>query len=281
MLQWLPWPDATAIAVGTGAAAAGARGRLHRLRPWAVEVTLLLGCYALWQYAGAWSLGRASAATGRGIAIWRAERALHLPSERALQAAVLGHRSVLHLANEWYAEVHVPALGALLVWCFWRHRDRYRPLRSVVVVVTAACLLVALWPVAPPRLVPSLGVVDTGALIGPSTYAGGAPGVDQLSAMPSLHVGWALLVGGGVGWASTSRWRVLALAYPAVTSWVVVVTGNHYEADGIVAAGICAAAVALVAVTGRRVRLPTWPRSRTPPSPQTHDRPSARPSRVS
>ncbi|HET9692065.1 MAG TPA: phosphatase PAP2 family protein [Acidimicrobiales bacterium] len=244
MLDWLPWPDAAAMAAGTGAATAATRHRLRPLRPWAGEVTLLLVLYAMWQYAGAWSIGRASAAAGRGLAIWRAERWLHLPSERAVQAAFLGHRTLLHLANEWYAEVHVPALGVLLVWCFWRHRDRYPALRAVVVGVTAASLLIALLPVAPPRLLPSLGVVDTAAVIGPSTYAGGAPGIDQLSAMPSLHVGWALIVGGGVVWASQSRWRWVALAYPVLTAWVVVVTGNHFEADGIAAAALCALATA-------------------------------------
>jgi hypothetical protein len=95
-------------------------------------------------------------------------------------------------------------------------------------------------------------VVDTGALVGPSDYAGGAPGIDQLSAMPSLHVGWALIVGGGIIYASRRRWRWLAAAYPMVTIWVVVITGNHYEADGIVAAALVVTATAVVAAVRRR-----------------------------
>lgn len=270
MLQWLPWTDAAALA-GAGAAATAATGggRAPRLHPWGRELTLMLALYGLWQYAGAWSLGRVAAARSRGLAIWRLERHLHLPSERDLQGLLLHHHLLARLADEWYAEVHVPALGVALVWLFVRHRERYAPVRTAVVAVTAASLAVALWPVAPPRLLPQLHVADVAALVGPSTYAGGAPGIDQLSAMPSLHVGWALLVAGAVVWAGRSRWRWLALAHPAVTVWVVVATGNHFWADGIVAAGLCLAA----ALGVRRAYAPfgpgtsiAWQRS---PAPST------------
>ncbi len=113
-------------------------------------------------------------------------------------------------------------------------------------MVTGACLLIQLFPVAPPRLLPHIGIVDTGALIGPSTYAGGAPGIDQLSAMPSMHVAWALIVGGAIVWVAKSRFRWLALLYPVATVVVVVLTGNHYWADGIAAAALCVLAAQIV-----------------------------------
>jgi PAP2 superfamily len=148
--------------------------------------------------------------------------------------------------------VHVAALGLCLVWLFARHRPRYPPVRNVLVLVTGASLLIQLLPIAPPRLVPGLGLVDTGHLIGPSVYPSAvAPGLDQLSAMPSLHVGWAIIVAGAVVYALRSPWRWLAVLYPAGTAWVVVVTGNHYWADGIVAAGLCGLALLAVRVVGR------------------------------
>jgi uncharacterized membrane protein len=58
---------------------------------------------------------------------------------------------------------------------------------------------------------------------------------DQLSAMPSVHVGWAILVAIMVITAARSRWRWLALLYPVATTLAVVVTANHYWLDGIVA----------------------------------------------
>jgi hypothetical protein len=249
MLQWLPWEDAAEMAAVTGVAWAATAGAPPR---WAKEATLLLVLYGMWQWAGAWSIGRAGAARARGLAIWDVERALHVPSERSVQQLVLPHPGLVHWLNVLYVQAHVPALGALLVWLFVRHPDRYPAVRTVVVLVTGASLLIQMLPVAPPRLLSTVGVVDTGALIGPSDYAGGAPGIDQLSAMPSLHVGWALIVGVAIVVVSRRRGRWLALAYPAVTVFTVVATGNHYWADGAVAAALCALAAGVARAAYRR-----------------------------
>lgn len=200
----------------------------------------MFALYALWQLAGNLSLGHASGALHRGGQIARFEHWLHLPSESATQRLVLGNRSLVRLLDIYYAGLHVGITGVCLVWLFARHRDHYRAVRNVLALATAASLLVALVPVAPPRLVPGLGLVDTGRLIGPGVYpATPRPGLDQLSAMPSVHVGWALIVAGAVVYATRSRWRWFAFVYPAFTLWVVVVTGNHYWADGIVEAVLC------------------------------------------
>jgi hypothetical protein len=261
VLQWLPWQDAAEMAGATATTwtltRRSARGWARALRPWAKELTLMLLLYGMWQYAGAWSLGRASAAVARGRSIWDAERSLHLPSERSAQNLVLQHHELVHWLNVYYAYVHVPALGACLVWLFVRHRDRYPAVRTVVALVTGASLVIQLFPVAPPRLLPHLGITDTAAVIGPSVYSRGATGLDQLSAMPSLHVGWALIIAGAIVWAARSRWRWLAIAYPILTTFTVVVTGNHYWADGAAAAVLCAV-VAVIAskAYGRQARPP-------------------------
>jgi hypothetical protein len=257
MLEWLPWTDAAVIAAGCGGTTAAlrhrVRGKLRVVATWTRELTLMFCLYGLWQLAGDLSVHGVAGAIGRGRRVWRVERWLHLPSEAGLQRTVLPHRELVHLLNIYYAEAHVPALGVALVWLFVRHRDRYPAVRNVLVAVTAASLLIQLLPVAPPRLVPGLGVVDTGRLIGPSTYpATVKPGLDQLSAMPSLHVGWALIVAGSIIWSLRSRWRWLALLYPAVTWWIVLVTGNHYWLDGAVSLLLVALATGTVGLIGRR-----------------------------
>ncbi len=250
MLEWIPWQDAAELAGATGAVwgVAGRSGRTWArvLRPWAKELTLILVLYGLWQYAGAWSEGHVNDAMRRGDTIWNIERAWHLPSERATQALFLHHRLVLRGLNEFYAFVHAPALAVCLVWLFVRHRRHYAPVRTVLALVTGASLVIQLFPVAPPRLLPLLGVVDTGALIGPRVYTPGAPGLDQLSAMPSLHVGWSIVIAGAVVWVCRRRWRWLAVAYPILTLLAVVVTGNHFWADGIVVAALCLVATLIV-----------------------------------
>jgi PAP2 superfamily len=105
----------------------------------------------------------------------------------------------------------------------------------------------------------SLGFVDTGRLYGQSVYTQlGRGASDQLSAMPSVHIGWAVLVGLVVVTVSTSRWRWLVLAHPILTAVVVVVTANHWWLDGVVAVALLAAAV-WVDRSGRR-----WARARHP-----------------
>jgi PAP2 superfamily protein len=172
------------------------------------------------------------------------ERALHLPNERGLQHLFLKSDPLIQACNVYYASVHLPSMMIFLPWLWFRHRDQYPPVRNVIALSTLWCLAIQLIPVAPPRLVPSLHVLDTPALYGQTVYpAFGKSGPAQLSAMPSVHVGWAVIIGVVVVLVSTSRWRWLALAHPVATSIVVVVTGNHYWLDGVVAIVVVALTV--------------------------------------
>ena len=75
-------------------------------------------------------------------------------------------------------------------------------------------------------MLPADGMQSTTAVrYGQSVYGSVAGfNADQLSAMPSVHIGWALLVALVLVEVSRSRWRWLALAYPALTMLAVVVT---------------------------------------------------------
>jgi hypothetical protein len=121
-----------------------------------------------------------------------------------------------------------------------------------VALFTGASLLLQLIPVAPPRLLPGTGLVDTAVRYGQSVYSWhGGFNADEFSAMPSVHVGWALIVAVAVIRASRRRWRWLAAGYPALTMLVVVVTANHFWLDGIVAGLL----VALVLTVQRLIRM--------------------------
>jgi hypothetical protein len=160
------------------------------------------------------------------------EHSWHLPSEAALQPIIVSHPLLAQACNLFYATLHTGALIAVLIWLFIRHRDRYREVRSSIILVTLVCLLIQLVPVAPPRLLP--GFIDTAARYGQSVYRGVAAG-DQLAAMPSVHVAWAVLIALAVVRISSSRWRWLVLAHPLVTCFVIVATANHFWLDGVVA----------------------------------------------
>jgi len=255
----LSWQQAAAAAGGLAAAACGLRrasrtaeprraGRLAAAGGFVWESALVVALFALWQFAGSFSAMGPGGALGRARWLWHAERVLRLPSEAWLQRLVLPHPLVVQAFDLYYDILHFPVLIGCLIWLFVRHRERYGQFRNTLVAFTGICLLIQLIPVAPPRMLP--GFVDTAAFYGQSVYTTGF-GADQLSAMPSVHVGWAILVAIAVIGTATSRWRWLAIAYPAVTTIAVVVTANHFWLDGIAAAAVLGAVLAAQAAASR------------------------------
>lgn len=260
MLSWL---QAALVALGCGVTGVAVvyASRFSRAWRWGLhvgpflrEAGVVIGLYALWQLAGDLATGGFSAATAHAWWIWRTERTLRLPSELDVQRLLLPHPLLSETANIYYATMHFGMLIAMLVWLFARHRAAYPAVRNVMAVSTAICLLISFIPVAPPRMLPGTGIVDLPARYGESVYAalGSNAGADQLSAMPSVHVAWSLLVAWAVITRARSRWRWLILLHPFVTVFVVVGTGNHFWADGIVAATVDAAVIAAQAALTRR-----------------------------
>jgi PAP2 superfamily len=240
MPHWeMSWQLATVVAGSMFAVAAvawlsGGRGLVAAV-PFLREAGLVVALYALWQYAGTFSVMGTGGAGPRAEWIWQTERAWHLPSEAALQHLVLPYRLLVEVFNIYYAVMHFTVLIIFLIWLFVRHRDHYGRTRVMLVVLTGACLLIQLIPVAPPRMLTGVGLIDTAQAYGQSVYAFGGGMADELSAMPSVHVAWAMLVAVVVWQATSSRWRWLAIAHAVMTWLVVVATANHFWLDGIVA----------------------------------------------
>ncbi len=218
-------------------------------REFAIVATLL----GLWQYVGHYVHTRYAGAMERAHTLAAFERTLHLPSEAWLQHLVLPFPDLVRAANIYYAFAHLNGMTIFLVWLWWRHRESYAQARNTVVASTLACLLVQIVPVAPPRLLPSLGFVDTAMLYGQSVYGSFTAGLaNQLSAMPSIHVGWAVIVGWYAVRVSRSPWRWAAAGHAVLTTLVVVVTANHWWLDGGVAAGFVVVAIVVQRVLGVR-----------------------------
>ena len=262
----LSWQQAVLLAAGLGSAGlllarAGRSGGTWRWAahagPFLREAGVVVSLYALWQLAGNLASGGYAAAVGHGRWIWDTERTLRLPGEASVQRLLLPHPGLSEAANLYYAIMHFGMLIAMLVWLFARHRDGYPAVRNAMAASTAICLIISFISVAPPRLLPGAGVVDLAARYGQSVYAavGSAAGADQLSAMPSVHVAWSILVAWAVITRSASRWRWLILLHPVITVFVVVATGNHYWADAIVAAAVDAVVILSLTALARRLRL--------------------------
>ena len=240
----LSWQQSAVVALALAALGVVLRtgGRDRRVRVVglaATETSIVVALYGLWQLVGRLSITNADHALDRADWIWRFQHTIHLPSEVALQRHVLGHALIVQACNLYYYIVHGPALMAFLVWLFVRHRDAYRAQRNTIAIVTGACLAVQFIPVAPPRMLTAAGFVDTGRLYHQSVYGPVGEGMsDQFSAMPSVHVAWAVLIALGVLMVGTGKWRWLIVAHPLTTVFVIVVTANHFWLDGIVAVAL-------------------------------------------
>ncbi|MFJ7413441.1 phosphatase PAP2 family protein [Streptomyces sp. NPDC098077] len=221
-----------------------------RARPPLVrELLLVAGLFLAYKFGRRAANGHVDEAFRNAGNVWDLERALHLPGEGVVQGLLLHSRPLIHAANTYYAAVHFPATALFLVWLYWRRPRHYVRSRRVLAALTAAALaLHLLFPLAPPRMLPVAGLVDTGQVYGPTVY-GQTPATDtmanQFAAMPSLHVGWAVMVAVGLILATRSRWRPLWLLHPALTLLVVVGTANHYWLDAIVVGAMLALALAV------------------------------------
>jgi PAP2 superfamily len=200
------------------------------------EVAQVLAAFLLYNVGRMLATHDLSRANSNAHDVVDAERWLRLPAEASLQTWALGYDWPIELANRYYVSVHFPLTIAVLVWLFRYRRPTYHWAKRALLLATGVALVFhVLAPVTPPRLLSSLSMVDTGHAGGISIYQAPVLGSmsNEYAAMPSLHVGWALLVAIVLIAACRTRWRWLWLLHPVATVFVVVSTANHYWLDGV------------------------------------------------
>ena len=249
----------TAVSIDTGARAHGAHAALDSeqreqvvARPrWWVEGLVVV--WLCWVYDATTNLAplRVHLALAHARSILSLERTLGLDPELTLDRWVATHHTVGLLLADYYDNAHFIVTLGLLGFLWWRRADRYRPLRNTLVVVNLLAFVV-FWryPVAPPRMLPGFTdvVASTGAF--GSWHTGElASHANQLAAMPSLHIAWAVWCTIVVWQLTARRWlRALAVVYPCVTAVAVLATGNHFLLDIVGGLATIALAVALVQI---------------------------------
>jgi hypothetical protein len=198
-------------------------------------------------------------AAAHALAVVRVESAVGLFHEAALQGLFLHLPALVTGCNLYYGGTHfVVPIGAL-VWLAVRHPERYARARTALAATTAAAFGVFwVFPVAPPRLLPArYGIVDTLVTFHQSGHLEHSlvdSAGDVYAAMPSLHVAWAL-------WCTLALYpvirhralRALVVAYPVVTTLVVLVTGNHFITDAVSGAALVSVVWLVVPLAAARL----------------------------
>ncbi|MGH3411780.1 MAG: phosphatase PAP2 family protein [Marmoricola sp.] len=205
------------------------------------QVAIGLGLFGVYLAVDAWGVldhaARSAAADAHGRAIFALEQSLHIDVEHALNNWLVPHPLLTTLANYEYAWTYIVSALLLLVWTWFRRPDLWRSTRdSFVVLNLVAMACFAFFPVTPPRMLLGLGFVDTvthGGTVG-SWGWGVVNAANQMAAMPSLHVGWALWVSVVLA-RITARRAVQAFSalHVVVTLLVVMATANHYLLDAV------------------------------------------------
>ncbi|WP_432191275.1 phosphatase PAP2 family protein [Streptomyces sp. bgisy027] len=243
-----------------------------RLRWW-TELPLILLVYACYSAGRLLARGDVSTAVDHGLAILDIEKALHLNAEHPLNRLFTREPWIGVPADFWYASLHYLITPVLLVWLFRSRTVHYRAARTWLMTSTFIGLIgFTLLPTCPPRLLADgHGFVDTMAQYSTYGWWGGEASApkglggmtNQYAAMPSLHVGWAL-------WCGVILWRfggtrltkVAAVAYPLITTIVVMGTANHYFLDAVAGAAVMGAGLLLAPYVMRimdRARARFWP----------------------
>jgi membrane-associated phospholipid phosphatase len=238
-------------------AAVTAARAVSRVRSVLFEVLVVVG--GVVTYFGIRGLTHASpeVAVDHAHDIVALQERLNLDHEAWLQDLVVPSDAMSTFFNWIYIWGHWPVIVTTLLWLALKHRTIYLRLRNGMLVSGGLGLLVyTTYPVAPPRLA-DLGLVDTVTersqayrVLQPPAF------VNQYAAMPSLHVGWDLLVGLAIISAAGSVWlRMVGRLMPVLMALATVATANHYLLD--VAGGVVFALVGLwVALIIERHRAP-------------------------
>jgi hypothetical protein len=215
-----------------------------------LELLLWASLYPAYLAIRGSTIGDPEQAVAHASRLVELERGLGLFHESTVQRLA---GSTIDILSVYYMVGFAPLIAAVLVWLGLRHRDHYRALRTLLFVSLAiAVVFYVFYPTAPPRLLPSLGIADTVGLAGHDTGSFAGIRFNPYAAMPSMHVGWSVLVGlVGFRAVSSRSLRGLFLLHPVVMVVTVTGTGNHYFVDSIAGAAAAFAAVAAVAIWRR------------------------------
>src|SRR3954463_11119546 len=207
-----------------------------------LQLGLFLLAYLLYSAARWVTVGDIDVAKANAGWIMSVEHHLGVASEASVQHGLRG-TWMLWILNHLYLAAQLVVLPGSLVFLYRRSRPLYERLRNTILATWLISIPVyAVFPVAPPRLA-DVGLVDTitsqtgFALSGKLTTSF----YNELAAVPSLHVGFAVAIGIALAAGLQNRVaKAIALLWGPTIGLAVLATGNHFVFD--IVAGVAAAA---------------------------------------
>lgn len=222
----------------------------HSLLGEAVAVLVLYGIYELGRGLVVADAAEAHRHARQVVAL---ERWPHLFVEADVQQAAHAVPGVIDLLSVAYLPLHLAVTTGVLIWLHQRRPAAFPFVRTAFLLASGLALVgYVLYPTAPPRLA-GVGILDT--VSSQIDLNGGLVSAfyNPYAAVPSLHIGYALIVAASLLRYGRGRAvRVLGAAYPPAVLLIVVATGNHFFFDAAVGAVGAAIALAVAALLMRQ-----------------------------
>jgi hypothetical protein len=225
------------------------------------QLLLFGGAYWLYRMVRGMTDGRIAEAFENARDLIGLERALGLFFEPAVHAWAESTDWLIDATSWMYVNSHFTITTGTLAFVYMRRNSSFYFIRNMFMVAMGiALVLYAAYPTAPPRFLPEWGFSDSVARFTGLTAEGSSAGAlyNPFAAVPSMHVAFALMLGVPLASMTRRRWlKALWLSYPALITFVVVATANHWWFDAF-AGALTAAAAALAALLFARWRPAAW-----------------------
>jgi hypothetical protein len=240
--------------------------RCRMFRRFTVQIIGVLALEQAYEFVRGRISDQSDIATMNGYRILDIEWQHGLFIESRVERFFLQFHPIMNAVDIYYVVAHVGGtLGALGVLYAFR-REEYSWMRNMLVATTAMALIsFYLFPTAPPRMFSIYGFVDPLQLHHLINAGGEQPDsytYNPYAAMPSLHVGYALIASWACYKAVERIYLKAACAlYPAAMAAVVVISGNHWIMDIV-------GAIAVVLLSAVVLKLASYAYTRLDPRTQ-------------
>jgi hypothetical protein len=207
-----------------------------------IQIGLFLIAYAVYTIARFFTIGDLADATANAHWIVDLQNTVGMGVEASVQSALDGSWAMWVL-NRLYLIAQLGVIPAVLIFLYNRSWKVYVTLRNTILATWLISVPVyGLFPVAPPRLA-DIGIQDTitsqTSMSLTSNFS--TSFFNELAAVPSLHVGFAVAVGFALfAVLKHPLLRWVALLWGPTVALAVVATGNHFLFDAV--AGLVASA---------------------------------------
>jgi hypothetical protein len=218
-----------------------------------VEAASVLALYATYEAARGLVAGNQRVAIDHAHTVAALERKLHLFVEPNVQHAARALPGLLTLLGGAYLTLHLPVTAGLLLWLYKRRPAAFARIRTTLLIASAFALIgFVLFPTAPPRLA-GLGIADTVSGDHVNLNKGLISSLyNPFAAVPSMHIGYALIVAAAlVQFGNTRIAQLTGAVYPLLVLLVIVATGNHFFFDAATGAIVVVAAYLAALAIGR------------------------------